>query len=184
MEQISMLNIFKLSFARSVPMIAASLLLTGSMALAADVKVEGVHLCCGACVKAADKALSNVNGVSVVTVDKDGESITFTAADDAAVQRGLTALADGGFYGKTSVPGPDFKIDPQAASNDVKISKIHLCCKGCVTSAEEALKGVSGVKKIDAAQSKQGLLTIHGSKVNHADVLKALHAAGFHGQVK
>ncbi len=153
------------------------------VASADEVKVEGVHLCCGACVKGVNKALTGVEGVSDVKVERDEELVTFQAKDEAAVKAGLTALAKGGFYGKTSHPGPDFTIDPSLKKNTIEITGMHLCCPGCTNSAKAALKEVKGVQGI-APESKQGKITITGSDISLADTLKALHTYGFHGTVK
>jgi copper chaperone CopZ len=155
--------------------------MSGSV-LAESVHVDHVHLCCGKCEKAASAALQGINGISDVKVDRDEEVIRFEAADTAAANQALTALADAGFYGQPSVPGPDFKIDPKAASNKIQITGVHLCCKGCTQAAEQALEGVPGVKSVQT-QAKQGTITVTGSEVNLAATLKALHEAGFHGKV-
>jgi len=158
-------------------------LLATSAVWAADVKVEGVHLCCGKCVKGATQALMNVDGVSGVNVSQDDETVAFQAADEAATTRGLQALADAGFYGETSAPSPDFKIDPAKTGRAIHISHLHLCCGGCVKTAESAVKSVSGVQSV-STQSKQGTMTIKGDKINYAALLKALHEAGMHGTLK
>lgn len=177
-----MLQLFRrpsLGTLTAMALMATSALWTSGVS-AADVKVEGVHLCCGKCVKAASQSLANVAGVSAVDVNKDDETVSFTAADAAAVERGLTALADSGFYGKTSVPGPDFKVDANRTGNEIQITKLHLCCGGCVKAAESALKDVTGVKSV-SSQAKQGTITVTGEKINYAAALKALHETGMHG---
>ncbi|WP_437223843.1 cation transporter [Planctomicrobium sp. SH661] len=161
----------------------AFMVMATSSVWAAEIKVEGVHLCCGGCVKAASQSLSKVDGVSAVNVDKDHETVTFEAADDAAAQRGLKALASSGFYGKTSVPGPESKIDPDKTADEVQVTGVHLCCGGCVDVAKDAAASVAGVRSVEAVQ-KKGTLTIKGEKINLAATLKALHDAGLHGEVK
>ena len=148
-----------------------------------EVKIEGVHLCCGGCVRGVSKALTGVEGVSDVKIERDEELVTFQAKDEAAVKAGLAALAKGGYYGKTSHAGPDFAIDPKAKKDTIEITEMHLCCAGCTNSAKAALKDVKGVKSI-SPESKQGKITITGSEISLAETLKALHAYGFHGTVK
>lgn len=150
---------------------------------AEEVTVNNVHLCCGSCVKGVQKALADVAGVSGVKVSRDDETVAFQAADSAAATRGLTALAEAGFYGEPSVPGPDFKVDPQAKKDQIQLSGIHLCCQGCTNSATDALKGVTGVKSV-SAQAKQGKMTVTGNDISLAETLKALHAAGFHAKLE
>ncbi|WP_437184993.1 heavy-metal-associated domain-containing protein [Planctomicrobium sp. SH668] len=173
------MNVFKFA-----GVTAACLVLTATQCLAAEVKVEGVHLCCGGCVKAATAALSKVDGVTNPTVDQDGGTVAFEASDDAAAARGLTALADTGLYGKTETTGPEFKIKADAVKNEVKITKVHACCGGCVDAIESALKKVTGVKSVETTQSKKGEFALKGEKINLSETLRALHEAGFHGKVE
>jgi copper chaperone CopZ len=149
---------------------------------AEGVHVDNVHLCCGKCEKAANAALQGIDGVTNVKIDRDEQVIRFDAADAAAAKKALVALADAGFYGQPSVPDPDFKINPKSTSDEIHISGVHLCCKGCTQAVEGALEGVAGVKSV-TTQAKQGTVTVTGSDVNLAATLKALHEAGFHGKV-
>jgi len=175
-----MKNLHLLSALRTL---CAFSLLASSAVLAAEVKLEGVHLCCGKCVKSASQSLTGVAGVSAVRVNKDDETVTFQAADEAAAQRGLTALADAGFYGETATPSPDFKVDAKRTANEIHISRLHLCCGGCVHAAEDAVKTLPGFKGV-STQSKQGTMTVTGEKLSYAAILKALHEAGMHGSLK
>mgnify|MGYP001500473515 CR=1 FL=1 len=170
---------------RTISCVLCSWMIAGMAAAvsAGEVRVEGVHLCCGGCVKAVSKSLEGVDGVSDVQIDKDEELVRFNAKDDAAAQKGLTALAASGLYGTPSTPGPDFKVSSDKASDQVKITKVHLCCRGCVTSVEGPLKKLSGVQSVKT-ESKQGTIILTGSKINHAAVLKSLHESGFHGQIE
>ncbi|SFH58041.1 heavy-metal-associated domain-containing protein [Planctomicrobium piriforme] len=162
---------------------ALAVMACSSAAFAEEVKLEGVHLCCGSCTKAATKSLTGVTGVSDVKISQDDETIVFQAKDEPAALAGLTALANAGFYGSTKTASPDFAVDPSAKKNTVEISGMHLCCAGCTKSAEAALKAVTGVKSV-SAEAKQGKMTVKGDNVSLADTLKALHEAGFHGTVK
>jgi len=67
------------------------------------------------------------------------------------------------------------------AEETVKISDVHLCCKGCVTGAEKAVGTVEGVKaEVDQAG---GTVTLTGSDA--ASVQKgaaALMKAGYFGK--
>jgi len=174
---------FKIDLPGTLRLLCATGLLATSAAFAAEVKVEGVHLCCGKCVKAATQALTGVNGVSQVNVVQDDETVTFQAANPAAAQRGLKALAASGLYGEPSVPGPDFKTDADKTANEIHISKLHLCCGGCVKAAEAAVKGLPNVKSV-STQSKQGTMTVNGENIHYAALLKALHESGMHGQLR
>jgi len=63
-----------------------------------EVKLNRVHLCCGACVKAVEGAVSKVKGVEKVTCDKDKGTCTATGKD-VEVLAVLEALQKAGFNG-------------------------------------------------------------------------------------
>lgn len=62
------------------------------------VVIEGLHLCCGACVTGAKEALEKLEGASEIQVDRTAEKITVTGKelDEAVV---ISALNKGGFFG-------------------------------------------------------------------------------------
>jgi len=63
-----------------------------------SLKVEGVHLCCGKCVKAVNAALKDVPGVTGNTAEKNAKSFTVTGDfNDADV---FAALQKTGLTGK------------------------------------------------------------------------------------
>jgi copper chaperone CopZ len=59
--------------------------------------VSDVHLCCGACVKAAEAAVKGVAGVSAVKCDRGASSVTVTGKDVSA-SAVVKALNDEGFH--------------------------------------------------------------------------------------
>jgi copper chaperone CopZ len=61
-------------------------------------KVEGVHLCCGKCVKAVDKAIASVYGVKAHTATKSAKS--FEVTGDFNDTDLMTALQKAGLTGK------------------------------------------------------------------------------------
>ena len=61
-------------------------------------KLEGVHLCCGKCVSAVDKAVKSVPGVKEHTVKKNAES--FEVIGDFNDTEVLDALQQAGLTGK------------------------------------------------------------------------------------
>ena len=63
-----------------------------------SLKVNGVHLCCGKCVKAVDAALKSVPGVESHTAEKDAES--FEVKGDFNDAKVFTALQEAGLTGK------------------------------------------------------------------------------------
>jgi copper chaperone CopZ len=60
--------------------------------------VEGVHLCCGKCVTAVDKAVKSVSGVKNHTAVKNAES--FEVTGDFNDREVFTALQKAGLTGK------------------------------------------------------------------------------------
>lgn len=62
-----------------------------------QIVLHGVHLCCGACVTGAKKALENVPGVSEILVDRAGGKITLKGAGMEPA-KAFDALNAGGFY--------------------------------------------------------------------------------------
>jgi len=63
-------------------------------------KVEGVHLCCGKCVSAVDKAVKSVSGVQEHTAKKNVESFEVTGNfNDKEV---FDALQKAGLSGKVA----------------------------------------------------------------------------------
>jgi mercuric ion binding protein len=61
------------------------------------IELYGVHLCCGACVTGAKKALENVGGLSAIEIDRAGGKITLNGAG-METTKALDALNAGGFY--------------------------------------------------------------------------------------
>ena len=69
-----------------------------------EVTLNRVHLCCGACVKAVEGAVSKVKGVKSVKCDKEKGTCT-AAGEEIEVIAVIQALRDAGFNG--SVPRDD-----------------------------------------------------------------------------
>jgi periplasmic mercuric ion binding protein len=63
-------------------------------------KLEGVHLCCGKCVSAVDKAVKSVNGVKAHTATKNAE--TFEVTGDFNDKEVFDALQKAGLTGKVA----------------------------------------------------------------------------------
>ena len=61
-------------------------------------KLEGVHLCCGKCVTAVDKAVRSVDGVKEHTAKKNAES--FDVTGDFNDEQVIEALQKAGLTGK------------------------------------------------------------------------------------
>lgn len=161
--------------------------LATSSANAEAVKMDGVHLCCGACIKGATAALDGVEGVSEVNVDKDERQITFEASDAKAARGGVRALAKAGFYGSASFNGKAIAlknpVEAGTKANSATVSGVHLCCPGCFKAAEAALKEVEGVSEVTSNKDKK-TIAVSGEGISLAGLIDALREVGFNARVK
>jgi len=159
-------------------------LASGAAATAGQMKVEGVHLCCGACVKAVNAAFEGVEGITNLTVDKDAGTVVWEAADRKTAQKGIQALAKAGFGGKAAFDGKPVNfpkgVKEEATGDSVTIGGLHNCCDGCADAITAALKGVKGVAE---AKCNKRQCTVTGTAVSHTALIEALHAAGLHGNI-
>jgi mercuric ion binding protein len=162
-----------------------SFLVVAGMARAeTKVELKGVHLCCGACVKAANDILKQVDGVKG-TCDRNKKTITITAADDTGAQKALDALAAGGFHGDTGNKELAIKDDSGATEGKVKkatVSGIHNCCGSCTSGIKAATKKVDGVKG-NNVKAKETSFEVTGD-FDAAELVKALNKAGFHVKIE
>ncbi len=62
------------------------------------VKFHGLHLCCGACVTGAQKAVQDVAGLKTIDIDRKDGTMTLVG-NSILVTDALKALNKGGFYG-------------------------------------------------------------------------------------
>jgi periplasmic mercuric ion binding protein len=167
---------------------AAVAILGAGAAFAGEVKIDGVHICCGQCVRGAQGALKDVTGVSEAKADKDSGSITLIAADDKAATAAVAALAKAGFrgtakHGDKTLDFPAANAEKGAKADTFTITGVHLCCPSCYTAAEDALKSVDGVTAVNA-DKKAKTLAVTGKNVDVNAALDALFDAGFQAAVK
>lgn len=171
-----------------VMLVAAVLGFGVSNVQAADVTIEKVHLCCGACVKAVNETLKGVKGVSDVTAEQKAGTVKFKAADQAAVDEAIKGLAKEGFHGSATADGKEVKFPDSGAkkgekANSITVTDVHLCCGQCERLADKALEGLAGMKekKIDKDAKT---ITVTGSDIEIAAFVDALNKAGFHANLK
>jgi mercuric ion binding protein len=162
----------------------AMVVCVSTAAQADQATVDGVHICCGACVQAIGKTLEGIDGVSNAACDKDGAQGTFDCTDRAAARRGVAALAAAGFGGEAEYSGKAIRLPHGAAAegegNNVSITGVHNCCGGCAEAIKSALGDVDGVASVECAEQT---CTVTGENVSHMDLIEALHAAGLHGTI-
>jgi copper chaperone CopZ len=163
-------------------LIASSALIVSIQAADVSAKITNVHLCCNACVTGAQKAVGKVQGVSAA-VDKDAGIVSLTGQDAAALQKAADALVAAGYFGKSSDANLKIKDSTNAKGQKVQslqVTGVHLCCNKCVTSLDEAVKSVPGVKSHTAEKGAKSF-EVKGD-FNDKDVFSALHKAGLAGQ--
>jgi mercuric ion binding protein len=173
---------------RSLPtglMLLSAAGLLGAAALAeTKVEVKDVHLCCGACVKVVGAALKGVEGVKGAC-DREAKTVTITATDEAAAQKAVDALAAAGFHGQPDTKAVRFPRDSGATKGKVStltLTGVHNCCRSCCAAIKGAVKKVPGVTG-DTAKPKGDSFEVTGD-YDAIELIRALHAAGFHVKVK
>jgi copper chaperone CopZ len=147
-----------------------------------SVKLSNVHLCCNGCVKGVDKALSSVTGATA-QCDKDAGTATITAPDEATAQKAVDAIVAAGYFGTSSDPAIKVAAKSGAKKGKVqslKVTGVHLCCNQCVTSVNDALTKVKGVKGNTAAKGVESFEVTGDFKAK--PVFAALNKAGFSGK--
>ena len=172
-------------FMRTTLAVAACAMFLSTTARAeTKVTVSEMHLCCGACVKAVQKAVGEVEGASV-TVDRKAGSSAITADSKETAAKAVKALADAGFHGKTDneeLAMPDDSGAPEGKVARIELAGIHNCCGGCNKAIKAALGTVEGVAG-DNADPKAETLVVEGDFVAK-ELIAALNKAGFHAKVK
>jgi copper chaperone CopZ len=150
---------------------------------AMKVTLSDVHLCCGACVKAVEKAVAKVEGVKA-EVSQDDATAVLTGPSKAKVQEAIDEIAKAGFSGKPDNDQVKFKPVKTADGKVTKleITHVHNCCPGCSDVLKEAVEGIDGVKS-NTIEPKKSSFVVEGDFVA-ADVVKAIQDAGFYAQVK
>ena len=165
-------------------LIAAVALTFSARAADTTTKISNVHICCDSCVKAIQKAVAPVKGVTA-EVNKDEETISLTGPNHAAVQKAADALVAAGYFGKSS--DPSIKMDATTGAKgkqvqSLKIKDVHLCCGKCVKAVNTALESVPGVKANTAKKDAKSF-EVTGD-FNDQQVFDALQKAGVTGKVE
>ena len=149
----------------------------------AKVTLSDVHLCCGACQKGVERAVSKVSGASV-DVDRKAGSAVVSAGDAATAQKALDAIAKAGYYGKSDNAKLAIKGDRvgNGKASNVSVSGVHLCCGKCVKAIDDIVADVSGATGHDAKKGSKNF-TISGTYDKQA-LVNAFHKHGLNASVK
>lgn len=145
------------------------------------VKLSGVHLCCGGCVKGIEKALAKVEGASA-ECDRKAGTVMVKAADDAGAKKALVAIGRAGYYGKSD--NAKLKIPGRKAKDqkvtDQKVGGVHLCCGACVKAVDRVVAKIDGATGHDAQKGSK-TFTVKGS-YSLAALQAAFQAEGLNGR--
>jgi copper chaperone CopZ len=170
----------------------AVLLVVGFLMGADDAKVtvtiSEMHVCCGACIKAIEKAAAKVPGVEAKVEQESGEQdegmAVLTAANYETIQKAIDEIAKAGFHGDLDSDKVKFAPIKTAPGNvkQLEIGYIHNCCKGCSKSINEALGEVKGVTT-KSVEPKKSSFVVEGD-FDPADLVKELLEAGFYPTLK
>jgi copper chaperone CopZ len=166
-----------------VALVGVIALASAGQSFADKIEVKGPHICCGNCVKAVQKLLDGIDGVSEVKADVKTKTVTFTAKDAAAAKAGIGALTKGGFAGTATSDGKDLKVDLPAVAKGDKVAKVsvkdvHVCCGMC----QKAIKGLFDGSKVSfEGTGAQRTVTVEGADLYRGSVIDALRKAGFNG---
>lgn len=161
---------------KSLTLLTATLILAaGLTAHAETVTLKGLHNCCKGCENGITKAITKVDGVTVV-VTKD--SATITAKNKADADKAVESLLAAGYYGEGAPVGAveDKKV------KSATVSGTHLCCGKCVTGIDNAIKTVAGATKHTAEKGAKSF-TVEGD-FNLKDLNAALNKAGYNGKLE
>jgi len=178
---------------RIVPTATLIAMLSAPATIAGEVSVEGVHICCGVCIRALTAALADVEGVSNAEFDRDNQSLSFSAHDARAANRGMRAILDAGFGGQFTHEGKQLtpplpKIDAGTKANRFVITGVHLCCSWCFEDAVGSLEDVDGVTKAAIPQRRkkmpQKTIIVTGKNIDLRETRRALLGAGLYGKLE
>ena len=138
------------------------------------VTITKTHLCCNSCVNGVAKAVKPVTGATA-KCDKDAQTITISAPDDATAQKAVDALSAAGYYGSaTGAKMTDESGAKAGAAQSVEVSGIHNCCKKCTTAINDVIKKAGGSGDVAA---KATTFTVTG--VDPVKLVEAFNEAGF-----
>lgn len=159
--------------------LGATAFLLASAAHAADVKVTGLHACCGNCANTIKGILEKEGATNINTKTGPMAELSFTAPD---AEKAVAALSNAGFAirgeGVPRAPRQEGIRDLKA--KELKVSDIHNCCGACTAAINKAVMPVG--KGTIAA--KQTSFTISGDTELEAQaVVRALRMAGFNAKI-
>ncbi|MBX3412877.1 MAG: heavy-metal-associated domain-containing protein [Pirellulales bacterium] len=171
--------------------LACLVLLFGATSVgAADrtpVQLENMHLCCKTCSNDLTDALSSVEGIEQIEVDRKTASARFLSPSDEKTQEALGAMAEAGFFatatqGDKKLTVPTEKIEPELKADRIVFEGVHLCCGGCAKGVVQGYTDLTDVVAVDCDVDER-TVTLTGKELSVAQMREALHKAGFSGKL-
>ncbi|EAQ24907.1 heavy metal translocating P-type ATPase [Roseovarius sp. 217] len=127
------------------------------------IAIEGMT--CASCVGRVERTLTDVNGVSDVSVNLANESAQFDITEGADFSQVATALESIGYPLRTRT---------------VKLTLTSMSCASCVGRVDRALGALPGVLDVNVnLASESAVVTIADGAVTPQDLLAATRAAGY-----
>lgn len=142
------------------------------------VTMEGMHLCCGACKKAAT-AETTYGGVELSI---EGDVLVIQAEDAKKATWAVTTMYERGFAGTTNYEIATPRTGSIANVDSMTFGSTHLCCGKCVTAVEEVLATVEGVESYSVEKGAK-TFSVSG-RFAPAKVVEALRAVGMNADAK
>jgi len=142
------------------------------------VTMEGMHLCCGGCRKAAT-AETEFGGVELTLED---DVLIIMAESPKKAQWAVGTMYERGFSGKTNYDIDTPRLGSIAKVSSMNFGNVHLCCGKCVSSVEEVLAGVEGVEDYTVEKGAKSF-SVKGDFVP-AEVVSSLREVGMNADAK
>jgi copper chaperone CopZ len=149
-------------------------------------QVNGLHLCCKQCENSVRQILGKVEGISNVECDRKEKSVAFTAKDDKAANKAISALADGGFaITSGSIGDIGFATGGSTGAgtkflNEVTVTGVHACCNQCNAAIKALFKDAEVTITGKGAQKD---VRVSGKDLDTVLVLSKLRQGGFNGKI-
>ncbi len=150
-------------------------LMVASAAFAADVKMTGVHNCCGGCAMNIKSVLEKA-GATNINVNKG--DVSFAHEQPRMAVRALYAAGYAGKIEGGRAPGT--RRAQGITGKTLKVEGVHLCCGACVKAVNDA---VAKLGKTDAKAKETTFTITSENDLDAVAVLNALRAAGFNARI-
>jgi copper chaperone CopZ len=167
----------------SMTALLVGLFAVGTAQAESKVTLTKMHLCCGKCYKAVEKAVASVDGAAVA-FDKKAKTATVSGKDDALLQSAINAIAKAGFHGKSDNAKVAMKSDAgvKGKVKRIELIGVHNCCGGCNKAIVKAIGSVDGVAG-NNAKPNSSTVVVEGD-FDAVALISSLFDAGFHVSVK